>query len=493
MRLKMTAALLCIVSLITCLFSACSEKESVDDYAVLKMYYPIGGAVDDFDEVKKEINKYVKEKIHAYIEFETPEVSEYYASYSLKFQAAEPVDIMWINGSMLIEYMNINAFLELDALLEEYGQGIKKAISPTLLDGAKLNGHMYALPVNKEYAIGSALYYQKDLVDKYNLSVEEANTYEEVENIFKTIKDNESEIVPFYLSKNTEVPKFDIDGISNVKYENISGIPYILYDTEEDRFVNMYDTDYYRKRFDYIRNWYLKGYINSDASTTTASNAEAILSGKSWTEYVTSKAFTESALLKDYGREFVRGFQTPVTSGFSSMTGSMLAIPRTTQNPEAAMKLLNMLYTDEYLVNLFVYGIEGKHYIKNKDGKISMLDGISNRNLTGYNPSVSWRIGNQKLDYLYTDEPDNKWEVYDKYDRESIKLKLSGFVFNSSKIKLENTVLSNIISEYKVLLNTGSVDAKEALAELNKKLEDNGVDDVIKEIERQYEEWKSNN
>ena len=122
-----------------------------------------------------------------------------------------------------------------------------------------------------------------------------------------------------------------------------------------------------------------------------------------------------------------------------------------------------------------------------------MPDGISNRNLTGYNPSVSWRIGNQKLDYLYTDEPDNKWEVYDKYDRESIKLKLLGFVFNSSKIKLENTVLSNIISEYKVLLNTGSVDAKEALAELNKKLEDNGVDDVIKEIERQYEEWKSNN
>lgn len=493
MKFKRIAALILAAVLTAGVAGGCGKKETsgTQDTVTLKMYYPVGGTVDDFDQVREQVNQYVKEKINVEIEFETPDVSTYYTNYALKFQASEPVDIMWVNGSMLLANLRTKAFRELDDLIAQHGGGIQEALSPDLLEGAKINGKLYAIPVNKEYAIGYAMYYDKALVDKYGLDVANANTYEEVEKILQTIQKNEPGITPFFMSKSSDAPKFDIDGISNTKYEAIGGVNYIVYDTETDSFVNMYETEYYKKRFAYLRDWYKKGYINNDASTTTTTVSSAILSGKAWTTYVSAKPLMENSLVKDYGKEFVRGFQTPVTSGFSSVTGSMLAIPYTSKEPERAMELLNLLYTDEYLINLLVYGIEGKHYVKTDNGRITMPEGVTDMNLTGYNPSISWRIGNQKLNYLYTDEPDDKWELYDAFDASCVPAKLTGFVFDTAAVKLENAAMSNVMSEYSALLNTGSVDTEEALGALVQKMKDNGIDKIIAELDSQYRQWRN--
>ena len=493
MNIKKITALICSMALTVTAVTGCvGEKKKSDNSELvkLKMYYPVGGTIDDFGEIKDLFNEYVKEKINAEVEFETPDVSTYYSNYALKFQASEPVDIMWLNGSMLLANIRAKAFRELDELLDEYGAGIKEEVSPVLLDGAKINGKLYSIPVNKEYAIGYAMYYKKELADKYSLDVAEAKTYEQVGELFETIKKNEPSVTPYFMPKGGEVPKLEIEGISSTKYENVGGVGYILYDTEADSFVNLYDTEYYKKRFDYIRDWYKKGYINNDAATTTTTVGSAFLAGKAWTTYASAKPLTENLLSKDFGAELVRGFQTPITSDFSSATGSMLAIPYTSNNPERAMQLLNLLYTDEYLINLLVYGIEGKHYIKEENGKIKLPDGVTDLNLTGYNPGITWRVGNQKLNYLYDDEPDNKWELYDGFDAKSVESKITGFAFDNTDVRLESAAMSSVLEEYRSLLNTGSVEPEEALAELNKKMKDNGFDKILAEVEKQYAEWK---
>lgn len=39
-------------------------------------------------------------------------------------------------------------------------------------------------------------------------------------------------------------------------------------------------------------------------------------------------------------------------------------ISSTTDVPEAAMKFLNLTYTDADVINLLIYGIEGRDYVK---------------------------------------------------------------------------------------------------------------------------------
>lgn len=46
-------------------------------------------------------------------------------------------------------------------------------------------------------------------------------------------------------------------------------------------------------------------------------------------------------------------------------------ISSTTDVPEAAMKFLNLTYTDADVINLLIYGIEGRDYVKNDDGTVS--------------------------------------------------------------------------------------------------------------------------
>lgn len=255
----------------------------------------------------------------------------------------------------------------------------------------------------------------------------------------------------------------------------------------------MFDTEYYHKRFAYLRDWFQKGYINNDAATTTTTIGAALTAGKAWTTYVSSKPLVEESLVKDYKKEFVRGFQTQNTAGFSSMTGSMLGIPYTAKHPQQAMQLLNLLYTDEYLLNLLVFGIKDIHYVKGEDNKISLPSGATDLDSTGYNPSITWRIGNQKLNYLSETEPNNKWALYDEFDAQCVQSSLVGFAVDTTSIKLETAAISNVLSEYKSLINTGSVDSEEALAEQNRKLVNNGINKVIAEIETQYRAWKQSN
>ena len=73
-----------------------------------------------------------------------------------------------------------------------------------------------------------------------------------------------------------------------------------------------------------------------------------------------------------------------------------LTIPVTAKEPEAAMKFLNMMYTDERIVNLLNYGIENEDYIVDEDGRFSYPEG-KDMNSVGYYNGYTWLFGNQFL------------------------------------------------------------------------------------------------
>lgn len=50
-------------------------------------------------------------------------------------------------------------------------------------------------------------------------------------------------------------------------------------------------------------------------------------------------------------------------------------VSSTTDVPEAAMKFLNLTFTDEDIINLIIYGIEERDYVIDEDGYVSYPEG----------------------------------------------------------------------------------------------------------------------
>jgi len=166
----------------------------------------------------------------------------------------------------------------------------------------------------------------------------------------------------------------------------------------------------------------------------------------------------------------------------------MWGIPRQADNPEASMKFLDLMYGDAELVNLLDWGIEGKHYVKVSDNVIKYPEGV-NILTNGYNLNMSWLFGNQFLAYTFEGEDPDIWQKMKEFNDQAVKSKAMGFTMDPESVKTEIAAVSNVVAQYYLVLETGSVDPDKVLPEFNQKLKSTGLDKVIAEKQRQLDAW----
>lgn len=152
------------------------------------------------------------------------------------------------------------------------------------------------------------------------------------------------------------------------------------------------------------------------------------------------------------------------------------------------MQLMNLLYTDKDIVNLLDNGIEGKHYVKNADGTIKAPEGVTD---TGYLFN-QWEIGNNALASVWEGTPTDIWDQIKKFNDSAIFSKALGFSFDASPVKTEVAAATNVLNQYKVGLESGSLDPA-LLSEFNSKLKAAGLDKIIAEKQKQLDAWAAAN
>lgn len=72
-------------------------------------------------------------------------------------------------------------------------------------------------------------------------------------------------------------------------------------------------------------------------------------------------------------------------------------------------------------------------------------------------------------------------------------LSLLGFKFNTENVSNQISAINNVLQEFERALYTGSIDPEVGLNDLNKKLNDSGINEVKEEIQKQLNEWKAKN
>ncbi|QJD82834.1 ABC transporter substrate-binding protein [Cohnella herbarum] len=460
-----------------------SPAQANEKTANLKMAYFSVSNTKDFKTVQDAINIIAKEKINATVELMPIDAGSWNQQINLLLAGNEPLDLMLT--STMFNFSNQVAkgqLLPLDELLEKYGPTIKDTMEPAIYNATKIDGKIYGVPSVRDTAADYGLIMRKDLVDKHGIDLSAVKTFADVESILKTIKDKEPGISPLVpRSQALPIVTDILSGSIDMLGDNMGVLPLANNDT---KIVNLYETQEYADAVALVRKWYQAGYIMQDAATTLETYSSLVRAGKAFSYFSNTKPGFEQQETGLNGHEMVAVRLTKPVSSSSNATSMMISIPHNSSDPDKAMQLMNLLYTDKEIVNLLTNGVEGKHYVKNEDGTIQTPEGVTD---TGYQFN-QWEIGNNALSAVWKGTAPDIWEQMRAFNKSATFSKALGFTFDSNSVKNEVAAVTNVVNQYKVGLETGTLDPS-TLGDFNGKLKSAGLDKIIAEKQKQLDVW----
>lgn len=445
------------------------------------IWYTIGTPQKDVDRVMEEVSKYTKEKINATITMKMIDWGDYSQKMQVNVASGEPMDILFTSagGFDYVQNARKGAFMELDDLLEKYGQDLKNTIDPAFLEGSKVDGHNYGIPANKELPQQEVWRFNKTFLDKYNMDISNIRSLESIEPLLKTIKENEPGVTPFAMDKNY-VPYVPYDYV-------IQNLPMaVRLDTTDYKIVNILETPEMQAALDLMHKYYQAGYVAPEAATT-GSTSDLMTSGQWFMDRAQTQPLADNLWSASYGYPVV---STPASDAIitnTSVQGSVMAISANSEHPEKAMEFLNLLNTDPVLRNMVDSGIEGVHYKKLDDTHYENLEESKNYDMPSYS------LGNNMLLYLNPNDADDKWEQFKKFNAEGVNSPLLSFNFDSTKVATEMAAVQNVKEQFWASLMTGTVDPAEYLPKATEKFKEAGLDKVIAEAQAQLDAWRAEN
>lgn len=455
-----------------------SKVETTEkSYDKIVVAYPSQAAgTEDQKLVEQAINQIVRKKLNIEIDFRV-----YNANYERNLNkllvGQEQLDIMFLYRSMYEKCLLNNQLTQLDALLLQYGEGIRNALGTKIIDTCRLNGNLYGLPNNRDYAVGwNAYMMRKDLLDKYNINPLDIMTTEDLEQVFETIKKGEPDL--------TVVSSSAGNMLANL-YFSVDPVGVHMEEGSSAEVSNLFKSKEFKEALARVRKWYLKGYLGNNVMEETESVEARVEAGKLFSYAYRAKPGVEQQESISCGTRMVcvqLGKNIVANNEPSFMQWS---ISQNTVSAEKSMQLLNLLYTDADIMNLLSYGIEGVHYVFTEDGHITYPEGKDTNIFAGN----AWEMPNQFITHVWKGNSLYLWRYMKKFNENAIYGCDFGFNFDFSSVSTEYTSLKEIYNKYVYVLGNGLVDPKEGLKKMNEEMDANYIDKVIKEKQRQFDIW----
>lgn len=472
-------------------FSGCKTNVSKNG-TVISWYMPKPiDNMKDQELVEKEANKIIQEQLGVTLNFRFIDTGSYNDKMNVIISSGEAFDICftssWANN--YLQNIKKNAFLDISDLLKEYGPDIIGKTDSRVLDALSIGNKIYAIPSQIPLSTLSSRVLKKELVDKYHFDYKNAKSLASLEPFLENIKQNEPGIIPLLVQGKSPLSDYS----SDQRY-NDDTVSVLRFDEKTKQYVKYFEIPEVVEKYRLLNKYYKKGYIAKDAATQKDYMAEA-KSGK----YAVMNSvgyYTEdgSKSSMTYGFPCVETFLNQDIITTAGVMTAMTAIGNKSENPEQAIKLLNLIWKDPVLSNTLAYGVEGIHYTvekKAEDGTIISVQPKSGSEQT-------WAIWHNWLGPLWDqwDSPWNRAEALEEMKKINEEAEVSssfGFIFNSEPVKTEIAQLTSVFNEISPIFNTGSMpDFDEYLNNANKKLETVGIDKVLAEINKQFNEWMNN-
>ncbi|MBO5998563.1 MAG: extracellular solute-binding protein [Lachnospiraceae bacterium] len=310
---------------------------------------------------------------------------DYITQLGLIITSQEPVDIINFTGLPGANFSTLMAngqLMDITDYLEEDGQGIIEAMGE-YLGAASMNDRIYGVPSFRSYGSSSMLIMRQDVLEQAGMveKARAASSWTDIEEIFAAVVEK-TDVAPigggqvvgtfggsiYEADAFADAIVFDSLGDNNNLIYNDNGTLSLL--PEEASF---------RTQQNRIRDWYNNGYIYKDSILDSTDPTVLIGNGAIMTMGITGELGAEETWSDRVGTPLVAVEINRNLLRTSSINGWGMAVPVTADEPEAAVRWMNELYTNPDLENLLVWGIEGEDY-EVKDGVAVYPEGMDANN-----------------------------------------------------------------------------------------------------------------
>ena len=238
--------------------------------------------------------------------------------------------------------------------------------------------------------------------------------------------------------------------------------------------INQFETAEFRELAQLMYKWRQKGYFIDGYVSSSEIHPVYIAANAEYGAWFEGK----SVHIVPIGQSIIKA---------DDVNTACIAISRNCKNPGRALAFINLLYSDEELLNLICHGQEGIDWTwADKENKVIDV------NYEGYPGSYATFVGNAFNEY-YTgiDQVGSKERVL-QANENAVVSPILGFSYNGSQKHEEINRCTEIVCEYVWgILGGWAGDPDAAIAKMNAELYEAGLQDVLDDMQKQVDEWKA--
>lgn len=444
--------------------------------------------MDHGERINKAINALTIPAINVAVEVTFLGSGDYAAKVQTAIAGGEQIDVLTADfmhsvNTLYQKGMVMDITDQLSEFAPEALAVVGDEIAPYIYDG-----RTFGLPVHRNLLTCRWLVMNKNVLEEIGMleKAENLTTWSEFEEILAVVKDKKISEGMYPILANSgsifQGALFTSDDILTNPYDTLGSNASVVYTDQEGHVSLLQAEDAYVYANKLGASWDDKGYVYPDSKINTTLSGNDLLNQGVGFSLVCNSEFGIAGS-SNYSFPIVAQQVSDYMLTTGSLTNCGMAVPITSEEPEAACKFLNMLYTNPELMDIFVYGEEGVDY-EIVDGQVSTLE-------NGY-VGGNFIFGNCLLLTPSLGQGADFNEVVAQKMASSATSRYLGFTVNNAELELVISQLSAVNDQYASSMTNG--DFTDSLhSEYIEKLKTAGVQDYLDAVQTQLDAWLASN
>lgn len=518
------------VTMLTSLSGCGSEKDKTSSKSkavTLEFLGPSNtSTINNWDTVMEKFYAQTKDTLNLKINYTFTTFDNIGQKISLKLAAGDQLDCTfsapWTNPN-ISQMVSKGQIANLDKYFNDSKYpALKKAFTKDYLKNnsfADKTGayHVYGVPFSHGFTAAGAVYYRKDLAEKYGIG--NIKSYDDLIKYFDAIKANEKGMIPMSWLGSSDGLSGTIQSFIDKptkKHNTVlqAGVGMIIKDdgsvyASTNAINPSLDPEYQKlleaptntldplREYNIAREWYQKGYVEKDILSQKDAEAQ-FASGKAASFIRAVDTFSEiDGRLTNGVKGSKLGYwcqnETPKSMGTDFRAWNFGVIPVTSTNQDKTMSFFNWLYTNDKNHDLFELGVEGKDWEAVGTDKYKVPDGVDSKSVYNFPGFImTWNPTMQKFD---SKNPDAIVKMMNNYGDTNFYYKTpdAGFTFVPDAVKTETAKMGDIQSLTRAVQNGVVSDIPGKLKDIQKQYDQAGFKTVRAEVLKQFTAWLKDN
>lgn len=353
-----------------------------------------------------------------------------------------------------------------------------------------VGGRIYGVPPYRNYASANYLYMRNDILDELGI-MEEAkaiDSFSALEEVFAKVQAG-TKVAPIGTGVMESGIIYTGDKFEDYYTFDALGDAYRLIYTDDDGHVSLLnEREDYRKMMDIVKGWYDKKYLYQDMLITDDHADTVMGTGVLFSNIALSEMGVETAkkAATGYDVTVIEMSKNLLTSSTVNKFG--LCVPITSEEPEAAVRWINAIYTEPELINILNWGIEGRDYVVTETGEADYPEGVDASSVPYHAQDFFWGNYFNTIPWAGTGA-DFRQRAYD-YLKSADVSPYMGFAADQSGLESVVGAINTVYLKYYKDIGLGAYDDAKWDAYISE-LYTAGLQDYLDAYQEQLDAWRA--